>query len=158
MNDSIGEDQGRVLVLTVGLPHSGKSSWAKTRGYPVVCPDSIRLAMHNSAFIPSAERMVWTMAHYMVQALFLSGHDCVILDAANMTRKRRDEWKSNMWKRRYKVMSTTKEECLKRSSYRPDLAPVIERMAVAFEPIALEEWDDLYIHDIPVEVQKLEDK
>jgi len=152
------DDAGRILVLTVGLPHSGKSSWAKTRGYPIVCPDAIRLALHGEVYIPTAEPMVWTMAKYMVKSLFFSGHDIVILDATSTTRARRDEWKSDMWKRRYKVMETSREECLRRSAYRPDLAPVIERMSARFEPVSLEEWDDLYVHEIPVEVQKLEDK
>ena len=139
------ESQQNTLVLTVGLPRSGKSTWAKSRGYPIVCPDAIRLAMHGSAFNVETERMVWTIAHYMVKALFFAGHHIVILDATNTTKVRRAEWKSVRWRRRYMLFKVPKEECLKRAEDRPDLLPIIEKMAAQFEEIAQEEWDDLYM-------------
>ncbi len=30
------------LILTVGLPRSGKTTWALEQGWPIVNPDSIR--------------------------------------------------------------------------------------------------------------------
>lgn len=143
MGDSV-DFHKNTLVLTVGLPRSGKSTWALTKGYPIVCPDAIRMAMHGSAFNPETERMVWAIAHYMVKALFYSGHHIVILDATNTTRERRAEWKSLRWKRRYMLFQVSKEECLARAADRPDLWPIIERMATQFEKIDQEEWDDLY--------------
>jgi predicted kinase len=141
-------DMRKTLVLTVGLPRSGKSSWAfgGSVDSPVVNPDAIRLAIHGHAFLPDAEPIVWTIAKYMVKALFLSGHNIVILDATNTTRKRRDEWKSNMWIRRYRMFNTPKEECIRRcmspDNNRPDLIPIIERMAENFEPVEDDEWDE----------------
>lgn len=67
------------LLVTVGLPRSGKSTWAKQQGAPVVNPDAIRLALHGQAFLQEAEPLVWVMAKYMVEALFLAGHSTVIL-------------------------------------------------------------------------------
>lgn len=139
------DEHGNILVLTVGLPRSGKSTWSRSKGYPIVCPDAIRLALYGSSFVPDAEPMVWAIARYMVKALFLAGHPIVILDATNTTRKRRDEWKSIRWKRRYMVLKTNKEECLRRAQNVPDLIPIIERMADQYEEIAIEEWDDLYL-------------
>jgi predicted kinase len=153
--DAEREDHVNLLVMTVGLPRSGKSTWARTRGYPVVCPDAIRLALHGTAFISDSEPMVWTLARYMVKSLFLAGHTIVILDAVNSTRKRRDEWKSPSWKRRYQVMKTSKEECLRRAENFPDLIPIIERMAAQFEPVTMEEWDDLYLQPkVPAQESK----
>jgi predicted kinase len=153
--DAEREDHVNLLVMTVGLPRSGKSTWARTRGYPVVCPDAIRLALHGTAFIADSEPMVWTLARYMVKSLFLAGHTIVILDAVNSTRKRRDEWKSPSWKRRYQVMKTSKEECLRRAENFPDLIPIIERMAAQFEPVTMEEWDDLYLQPkVPAQESK----
>jgi len=37
----------KILILTVGLPRSGKSTWAAKKGFPIVSPDAIRLAMHG---------------------------------------------------------------------------------------------------------------
>jgi len=92
---------GQTLILTVGLPCSGKSTWAlqQTRRYaspiygsPIVCPDQIRLALHGQRFVAMAEPFVWAIARTMVISLFGAGHQKVILDACNTTRKRRDDW------------------------------------------------------------------
>jgi predicted kinase len=142
----------KTLLLTVGLPRSGKSSWARYQNnHPIVNPDAIRLAVHGQAFVPDAEPIVWAIAKYMVRALFLAGHNTVILDAANNTRKRREDWKSSSWLRKYKVFYTNKEECIRRamspSNNRPDLVPIIERMADQHEPVEDDEWD--YLNDQP---------
>lgn len=118
------------LIMTVGLPRSGKSTWARKQGKPIVCPDAIRLALHGHQFIPQAERHVWAMAHTMVEALFLAGHDEVILDATNVSQKRRDEWQSNQWECEYIFFDTPKEVCIERAKAdgMENLTPVIERM------------------------------
>jgi predicted kinase len=123
------------LILTVGLPRSGKSTWARSTGYPMVNPDSIRLALHGQAFLPSAEPLVWTLAHYMVHALFLAGHATVILDATSVTKARRDEWLDDKWTVRYRVFDTPKETCIVRAGD-GGLVLVIERMALAWEPVS----------------------
>lgn len=124
------------LILTVGLPRSGKSTWAKKTGFPVVNPDSIRLVLHGETFIQSFEPAVWTLARQMVEALFVSGHNTVILDATNISRKNRDEWDdTKKWVTYIKWVKTTKKVCINRaiSGFREDLVPVIERMADNFE-------------------------
>lgn len=125
------------LILCVGLPRSGKSTWARASGHPVVNPDSIRLALHGQVFQQEAEPMVWAMAKYMVRALFLAGHEVVILDATNTTKKRRDEWMAAWCVVKYKVFTTTATECAARAIWdsRRDLIPIIERMAAEFEPL-----------------------
>jgi predicted kinase len=144
---SISTTEGRVntLILTVGLPRSGKTSWTEGKYIPVVNPDAIRLALHGTAFIPDAEKMIWVIAHYMVKALFIAGHDTVVVDATNTTRKRREAWKGDDWVRKYHVIDTSKEECIARCapdrSNRPDLIPIIEKMAEQFEPVEDDEWD-----------------
>lgn len=119
-----------ILIMMVGLPRSGKSTVARALGYPIVNPDSIRLALHGQAFYGPMEPYVWAIARTMVESLFGAGHCRVILDATNLTAKRRDEWKSSKWRREYEYLRTTKDECIKRAhaSERPDLVPVIERM------------------------------
>jgi predicted kinase len=88
--DAITKD--KVLLCMVGLPYSGKSTSAATVGAPIVCPDAIRAALHGHKFIPEAEPMVWAVAKTMVRALFMAGHEVVVLDATNTTRARRSEW------------------------------------------------------------------
>ena len=121
------------LIMTVGLPRSGKSTWAKEQGLPIVSPDAIRLALYNQYFITEAEPMVWIMARYMVEALFLAGHCEVILDATNTTIENRHKWKSKNWTRQYQVFDTSVEDCKRRATGRPDLLPIIKNMLL--EPI-----------------------
>ena len=133
------------LLMLVGLPRSGKTTWATAEKLPIVCPDAIRLALHGNAYIQEAEPYVWAIARTMVRSLFLAGHDRVILDACNNTRKRRDEWRSKEWRRVFHTIGTPTgtEECMRRARAddREHLIPVIERMAGQHEPVTQEERD-----------------
>lgn len=134
------------LILTVGLPRAGKSTWAKRQGHPVVCPDAVRLAMHGEAFNPQAEPWVWTMVYTMVHALFYAGHEIVIVDATNVTAKRRVEWSKQFRSARVelKIFSTLPMECIRRARQgkRDDLVPVIERMAKNWDLERPDGWDE----------------
>lgn len=131
------------LIMLVGLPRSGKTTWAALQGHPIVCPDAIRLALHGARYISEAEPHVWAIAKTMVRALFLAGHGVVVLDACNNTRKRRDEWRSSRWRREFHAVGTSAEVCTQRaiSDGRGELVPVIERMAAQHEPAQEDEHD-----------------
>ncbi len=134
---------GNKLILTVGLPRSGKSTWARSTEYPIVSPDAIRLAIHGQAFVDLAEPFVWATAKVMVRALFEAGHKTVIVDATNTTRERRDDWKSSGWVRQYKTFEASVAVCKERAiqTYRQELIEVIDRMHEQFEPIEIDEWE-----------------
>lgn len=51
-----------ILLVLVGLQGSGKSTWACGQNCPVVCPDSIRLALTGQSFHGPAEGVVWGIA------------------------------------------------------------------------------------------------
>jgi predicted kinase len=119
------------LIMPVGLPRSGKSTWARSTGFPMVNPDSIRLSLHGQAFYTPAEAFVWATAHLMVQSLFTAGHQTVILDATNLTERRRAEWRSKDWHCAYVLFPTPEDECIRRAlaNCQEELIPVIHRMA-----------------------------
>ena len=133
------------LILTVGLPLSGKTTWALQQGYPIVNPDGIRWALHGRRFWEPAEKRVWATAWEMVAALFHAGHANIIVDATHITKKRRDFWECPgrtydhpywpIWNLRLHVISTPAEVCLERAAQRGDteIVPVIERMAAKAE-------------------------
>lgn len=129
----------RRLVVTAGLPRSGKSSWARGQGAPIVNPDSIRLAIHGQRFHAPAEPLVWAMAEMMVDALFRAGHAVVIVDATNVSLKRRVRWQDaadrNGASYEIMVIDTSPECCRARALEEHDemILPVIDRMA--------REWD-----------------
>lgn len=130
-----------ILVGTVGLPRSGKTTWALSQAWPIVCPDAIRYAVHGQRFISLAEPFVWAIAKAMVRALFLAGHQTVILDATNTTRKRREEWVSPDWGTFWKLVDTPADVCRQRAEAENDseILPVIDRMAGQWEPLGEDE-------------------
>jgi hypothetical protein len=80
----IQETRQRLIVM-VGLPRSGKSTWARKSGYPVVSLNGIRRAIAGpgwrndedfDAF--SSEPVVWSHARVSLAALFYAGHRVVV--------------------------------------------------------------------------------
>lgn len=129
------------LYMTVGLPRSGKTTWAKMqieRGAVVVNPDSIRLAIYGEAFQAKFEDLVWFQARIMIDSLFRAGHTKVILDATGITRYNRGKYKNLGWVVEYVNFDTPPTVCIQRalSDDRSYLVSVIQRMADEFEPIA----------------------
>ena len=119
------------LILTVGLPRSGKSTWALKQGHPIVNRDAIRLALHGQAFIGQAEDMVTAIETYMVKSLFEAGHDNVIVDATHLKQKYVKRWHYGNWEVKTKLFDTPKEVCIERAKNdgKEYLIPIIEKMA-----------------------------
>ena len=126
-----------VLILIVGLPKSGKSTWAqRQRKFPIVCPAQIWLSLYGHQEVKEdGSAFVATVARVMVQSLFGAGHRCVILDATNTTQSERDAWLDTRWDVCLKPMATSKAECLRRAEAagESELLPLIDRMAENFE-------------------------
>lgn len=122
---------GNVLLMTVGLPRAGKSTWARAQGCPVVNPDSIRKALHGQDYYPDAEPFVWAVAELMVRSLFFAGHRRVVLDATNMRREYRQRFRSPDWSCTFMVFDTPMAVCIERATQdgKESLIPVIEKMS-----------------------------
>ncbi len=130
------------LVLMVGLPYSGKTTAALKLGIPIVCPDAIRVAVHGERFLAPAEHLVWTIAIYMVKALFEAGHTHVVFDATNNSVKRRGFWAAaGDWTIQHRIIDTSEKLCIQRAQQAEDLEiiPTIARMASGHEPVTPEE-------------------
>lgn len=127
------------LILMMGLPRSGKSTWARGQGFPVVCPNAIRLALFGRRWWGPGEHIIETTAKTMVRALFFAGHETVILDATAITRARRDFFKYEVdlhWRRYVKFIDTPVEVCKERARHTyPELVEIIETMNKIYEPI-----------------------
>ena len=133
----------------MGLPKSGKSTWAREQGWPIVSPDAIRLALHGQRFAAAAEDFVWAAARLMVRALFAAGHTRVILDACNNRPARRAEWVGRHWRTEFVLFDVSKEECIRRARHDVDdeIIPIIERMAESWDPTGLHpEAEDRVVH------------
>ena len=121
--------QDNTLIMMIGLPRSGKSSWAVSQGFPVVCLDAIRLAKTGQRWWGPIEHEIWPTARTMVRALFLAGHKVVILDACSLKREHRDNFKCSqdvLWKRYMQIIDTDVETCVDRAEKTyPELADII---------------------------------
>ena len=134
------------LIVLMGLPRSGKSTWARANSRklnaPIVNPDAIRLAMYGTAYIRSMEPYVWAVAKTMVDALFRAGQWAVIVDATNATRAARDKWRDMGWDVEFHYIAEYTSVCINRAKEpgaNHELVPVIERMAAQFEALQQDE-------------------
>lgn len=123
------------LILTVGLPRSGKSTWAKEQDFPIVSPDAIRLALHGEAYKPDEEGLVWWVAKKMVKALFLAGHGTVIVDATHVTEERRSYWADKDWCIKYYIIAPDLDLCLQRATFTNFPLDVVQKMYENWEPV-----------------------
>lgn len=77
-----------MLLVTVGLPGSGKSTWAHENVRHIVSPDRIRLEEFGVVFDADVEEAVWRRAREATRALLLEGK-LVCFDATSVSRRRR---------------------------------------------------------------------
>lgn len=141
------------LIITVGLPRSGKSTWSqkfsKKTGAPIISEDAIRLAIHGVPFLQETEDFVKVFAIYMIKALFNAGHEIVIADDVHIFKRERENLNRETWQTYYKVFNTSKDECLTRAinSKKPYLIEVIKKMDAEFEPLTFAENEKLLNDD-----------
>lgn len=138
-----------ILTAMIGLPRSGKSKWALTKGIPIVNPDAIRLALHGKRYIQLAEPWVWQIAQTMVRSLFLAGHHRVILDACNTSRKRRDIWISPAWRLEFHELNTSLDVCMDRAGDDTSIREAIMRMNMSRDEVTPMEKELAWNHGTP---------
>ncbi len=132
-------DTDNILICTVGLPRSGKSTWARKTKLPIVNLDGIRLALTGRRWYGPIEHEVWATARTMVRALFLGGNKIVVLDSTNFQLRQRDTFSPSPdcdWKRYFVVFSTAAEVCKERANKTyPELVEIIDQMGNNWDPI-----------------------
>jgi len=131
------------IILTVGLPRSGKTTWAKNQGLPIVSPDGIRVSIHGQRYYLPAESLVWVFVHIMIEALLRAGHESIIVDACHCTARRRDQYNKHNAEVMTHVIETNPETCIGRARKTQDemIIPTIERMATEWDLPRPESWD-----------------
>lgn len=78
------------LIITVGIPGCGKSTWAELQGYEVVSSDAIREELCGDATDQSRNSEVFATFHDRIaNALFLD--ETVIADSTGLDRFARDK-------------------------------------------------------------------
>jgi predicted kinase len=139
------------LILTVGLPQSGKSTWAREYtashvGVAHVDVDAVRMAFYGKQFIRKAEPWIWPLVRVMVEALFRSNHSTVIVNTTASAKVDRDWWKDSMWEVKFKRVDASLDVCLARAEHAeslgmafPGLCDLVYRKNATFEELDTEE-------------------
>ncbi len=122
------------LYFMVGLPRSGKSSYANTWAQQeykrvIVCADDIRLSLTGERYCANAEGMVHTIKHLMISTLLRTGHT-VLVDGTHTTERSIKDILKHDNNAEPIVIDTSEDICKARArlTQQDDLIPIIERM------------------------------
>ena len=128
------------IVITVGLPGSGKSTYLKRRGVNAISSDEIRHLIADDSEDQSVHAQVFATIRYLIRQRIAAGRVVTYVDATHLTR----------WERRPYVRLARKygcqveaiffnvplETCVRRNQRRGRVVPeeVIRAMAELMEP------------------------
>ena len=91
--DSITQqDENHCVVLAIGLPGSGKTSWFKRKEVTPLSADTLRGSMFEDIADPRYERLVLTTLKPMLRARLLAKVPVNYVDANNLTAQQRKQW------------------------------------------------------------------
>lgn len=121
----------RLLVL-VGLPGSGKSTWAMQQGLPTISSDAIRELLADDVTDQTIHRQVFQTIRFLVRQRLAIGRPVTCVDATHLTpRERRPYFRIRGCRVEAVFFDVPVELCQQRNAARQRVVPpdVIERMA-----------------------------
>ena len=127
----------KTLVCTVGLPRSGKTTWALSTPFPVIHPPTIRQFIQGKTLEP-IDSLVWSILITTVNYLFNAGHNCIVVDGCHTTYRERVFWRNYSWTTRFMVMRVGENICLSRTED-PKVKDFISKLARNYEPLCEDE-------------------
>jgi predicted kinase len=140
------------LIIMVGLPRCGKSTWVKENktNEVVVSADDLRYIVYNQRFWNDGEALMWSIRSMMLKYLMQQGCD-IIIDETNTTKDRRKPIIKLAKQYGYYIIGNviegyTPNMCADRAraTGQEDLIPIIIKMSEQFEiPEKEEGFDEL---------------
>lgn len=89
------------IVITVGLPGSGKSTYLRRRGFPALSSDEIRRLIADDPEDQTIHARVFATLRYLIRQRLAAGRPVTYVDATHLTR----------WERRPYVRLARRYHC-----------------------------------------------
>ena len=133
------------VVLAIGLPGSGKSSWFKRRGVTPLSSDLLRTLLFDDTTEQRYQDLVFGTLRSLLRARLVAHMPWNYLDATNLSPRERHGWIKMAREFGYDVhavfFDVPLEVCLERNRRRERIVPedVMQRMAAKLRPPTFDE-------------------
>jgi predicted kinase len=134
-----------LVVLAIGLPGSGKSSWFKRHNVVPLSSDMVRSLLFDDVREQRFQDLVFSNLRSMLKARLIAKRPTNYVDATNLTPQERQHWIKLAKDYGYEVhavfFDVPLEVCIDRHQRRDRVVPedVMRRMAAKLKPPAFEE-------------------
>lgn len=134
-----------VVVLAIGLPGSGKSSWFKRHNLVPLSSDMVRQFLFDDVREQRFQDLVFSNLRSMLKARLIAKRPMNYVDATNLTPQERQHWIKLAKDYQYEVhavfFDVPLEVCIDRHQRRDRVVPedVMRRMAAKLKPPTFEE-------------------
>jgi len=134
-----------VVVLAIGLPGSGKSSWFKRHDVGPLSSDMVRSLLFDDVREQRFQDLVFSNLRSMLKARLIAKRPMNYVDATNLTPQERQHWIKLARDYQYEVhavfFDVPLQVCIERHQRRDRVVPedVMRRMAAKLKPPAFEE-------------------
>jgi predicted kinase len=134
-----------VVVLAIGLPGSGKSSWFKRHNVVPLSSDMMRSLLFDDVREQRFQDLVFSNLRSMLKARLIARRPMNYVDATNLTPQERQHWIKLCKDYQYEVhaifFDVPLDVCIERHQRRDRVVPddVMRRMAAKLKPPTFEE-------------------
>jgi predicted kinase len=133
------------VVLSVGLPGSGKTTWFKRKGVTPLSSDLLRTLLFDDATEQRHQDLVFSSLRSLLRARMIARMPSNYVDATNLSPKERRHWIRMAREFGYEAhavyFDVPLEVCMERNRKRQRVVPdeVMQRMATKLRPPTFEE-------------------
>ena len=134
-----------IVVLAIGLPGSGKSSWFKRHNVVPLSSDMVRSLLFDDVREQRFQDLVFSNLRSMLKARLIAKRPMNYVDATNLTPQERQHWIKLAKDYNYEVhavfFDVPLEVCVERHQRRDRVVPedMMRRMAAKLKPPAFQE-------------------
>src|SRR5579862_2058494 len=134
-----------IVVLAIGLPGSGKSSWFKRHNVVPLSSDMMRSLLFDDVREQRYQDLVFSNLRSMLKSRLIAKRPMNYVDATNLTPQERQHWIKLAKDYQYEVQAVffdvPLEVCIERHQRRDRVVPddVMRRMAAKLKPPTFEE-------------------